>query len=113
MIFNPTIFLGKIIIIVEANNPLLEGFSNNFIKITEATRVRAIAQVEEYVALADGTRVQAVEIVIVTENWLQKNFLTPIESEKWRLQAGVIFFFLLFFILVSQKKTIKIIKNKE
>jgi len=87
LIFSPDLLLGKVLIPVESDNPILEGHTNKFVKFTEVTTVVGIGSSIDSTLVVGGERVQVNKVMVLTKEWLISYYLDPIKAESKILEA--------------------------
>jgi len=87
-LLSPDILLDKVIFGVDANNPILNGSANTFLKITNAQTVMAAATNLRETIIIGEKNVNVGKILIFTQNWIKKNYLDPLVAESYRLNAS-------------------------
>lgn len=88
ILLDPEQILGKVVFVVKPNNPILQGSSNKFYKITEATQVLAGRATFEGAILIEGRTVEVSKIMFCTEDWYKKFLLDPLQGEIRLLQSS-------------------------
>jgi len=88
VLVSPDLLLGKVLFPVPPGSPLLNGSSNEFYKITEASRILAADQVGDDVVVIDGKRVKVTKFMVLSETWLMNHYINPLKAEIGRLNGG-------------------------
>jgi len=87
-LLSPDILLDKVIFGVEANNPILNGSANTFLKITNAKTVMAAATNLRDTIIIGEKNVNVGKILIFTQNWIKRYYLDPLVAESYRLNPS-------------------------
>lgn len=88
ILLKPEHIVGKVVFVVPPGNPLLNGYTNEFYKITEATQVLAGTATVQGTIIIEGRNVSISKIMVCTENWYHENLINPLKSELWRLEKA-------------------------
>jgi len=86
ILLSPDILLNKVIFMVPSGDPVLNGHNNEFYKITNASTVLAAATNLIDTIVIGEKSVQVNSIMIFTDSWLHKYYISPIMEEKHRLE---------------------------
>jgi len=85
---SPDEILGKLLFVVRAGSPVLNGRSNEFYEISKATTILAGVSGEIGTIVYGGKKIQSSTFMVCTENWLETYFIDPLKAECWRLKKA-------------------------
>jgi len=87
-LLSPDLLLNKVIFMVPTGDPVLDGSTNNFYKITNASTVIAAAtNLVETIVIGEKS-VQVNKIMVFNEYWLKNYYINPLVEETNRLERA-------------------------
>jgi len=88
VILSPDELIGVCFFVVPDNASCLGGSANEFLEISELTKVVGAAALHgNKIAMFKGEKTQTAKVMVMTKTWLTTYFLDPIISEAPRLEA--------------------------
>jgi len=77
---SPSRLRNIVLIVVEPTNPLLRGYANEFLKITEATSILGVGVVRNEAIMVGEKSVEVNTILLCTEKWIRDNYTSPMDA---------------------------------